>query len=455
MLGVFVERRPPRIEPRRTVMERQDASTETAAAPRMKSPDRSQVDPNPRRIDDLIPRDHPARVIWALAQELDPTPLYAQIKAVEGHAGRPPIDPRILVALWLYATEEGVAEARELHRRCYDCDPYKWLRGGVDVNYHTLADFRTQHPEWLKEQVVANIAAIRAEGLASLDVLGQDGMRVRAHAGNDSFRREATLQQLLEEAEQKWDRLQQEFAEETELSAREQAAQERAVRERIERLKQAQEEVQKVAKAREKRKKGDGDSARASTTDPEARRMKMGDGGTRPAYNVEFSTDLNGLVIMGFDVTNAGTDAGQMEPMAQKIEAEQGPLPENAEGYVDGGFVTREDLQSMAQRGVTVYAPVKAVEKHQQQGKDPYAPRRGDSPEVVAWRERMRTEEARQKYKQRAKCEWSNAECRNRGLQQFVVRGLAKVKTVVLWYVWVHNLFRMVALRAERALAAA
>jgi transposase len=437
-------------------MERQDASRETAApVPRMKLPDRSQVDPNPKRIDDLIPPNHPARLIWALVQELDLTPLYAQIKAVEGHAGRPPIDPRILVALWLYATEDGVATARELYRRCYNCDPYKWLRGGVDVNYHTLADLRTQHPEWLKEQVVANIAAMRAEGLASLGVLGQDGMRVRAHAGNDSFRREAKLQQLLEEAEQKWDRLQQEFEQETKRSAREQAAQERAVRERIERLKQAQEEVQKVAKAREKRKKGDGDSARASTTDPEARRMKMGDGGTRPAYNVEFSTDLNSLVIMGFDVTNAGTDAGQMEPMAQKIEAEQGPLPENAEGYVDGGFVTREDLQSMAQRGVTVYAPVKAVEKHQQQGKDPYAPRRGDSPEVVEWRQRMGTEAGRQKYKQRAKCEWSNAECRNRGLHQFVVRGLEKVKTVVLWYVWVHNLFRMVALRAQRALAAA
>jgi transposase len=437
-------------------MKQQDASTEAAAqAPRMKSPDRSQVDPNPKRIDDLIPPNHPARAIWELIQELDLTPLYAQIKAVEGHAGRPSTDPRVLVALWLYATEEGIAKARELHRRCYDCDPYKWIRGGVDVNYHTLSDFRTQHPEWLKEQVVTNIAVLRTEGLASLDVVGQDGMRVRASAGNDSFRREATLQKLLEEAEQRWDRLQQEFAEETELSAREQAAQERAARERIERLKQAQQEVQKVAEAREKRKKGDGDSARASTTDPEARRMKMGDGGTRPAYNVEFSTDLNSLVIMGFDVTNAGTDAGQLEPMAQKIEAEQGPLPKNAESYVDGGFVTREDLQSMTRRGVTVYAPVKAVEKHQQQGKDPYAPRRGDTPEVVAWRERMATDEARQKYKQRAKCEWSNAGCRNRGLHQFVVRGLAKVRTVVLWYVLVHNLFRMVALRAQRTSAAA
>jgi transposase len=436
-------------------MERQDASTETLAAPRMKSPDRSQVDPNPKRIDGLIPHDHPARLVWELVQGLDLTSLYAQIKAVEGHAGRPPIDPRILVALWLYATDEGVGKARELYRRCYDCDPYKWIRGGVDVNYHTLSDFRTQHPEWLKEQVVNNIAALRAEGLASLDVLGQDGMRVRACAGNDSFKRAGKLEQLLEEAERKWDRLQQEFEQETKLSPREQAAQERAVRERIERLKQAQEEIQKVAEAREKRKKGDGATARASTTEPEARRMKMGDGGTRPAYNIEFSTDLNSLVIMAADVVNDGTDAGQMEPMAQKLEAEQGRFPENAEYYVDGGFATREDLQSMAQRDVTVFAPVKAVEKHQQQGKDPYAPRRGDSPEVVQWRQRMGTEAGQQKYKQRAKCEWSNAQCRNRGLHQFVVRGLEKVKAVVLWYVLVHNLFRMVALRAQRALAAA
>jgi hypothetical protein len=374
---------------------------------------------------------------------------------VEGHAGRPPIDPRILVALWLYATDEGVAKARELYRRCYDCDPYKWLRGGVDVNYHTLADFRTQHPEWLKEQVITNIAALREERLASLDVLGQDGMRVRASAGNDSFKRQATLEQLLEEAAQAWDRLEQEFEQETELSAREQAAQERAVRERMERLKQAQQEVQEVAAAREKRKKGDGDSARASTTDPEARRMKMGDGGTRPAYNVEFTTDLNSLVIVGADLLNAGSDAGQMEPMVEQLEAEQGPLPEKAEYYVDGGFATKEDIESVSQRGMTVFAPPKEVEKQQRAGKDPYAPKRGDSAEVAAWRQRMGTEEGRQKYKQRAKCEWSNAEARNRGLYQFVVRGLAKVKTVVLWYVLVHNLFRMVALRAERALAVA
>ena len=204
------------------------------------------------------------------------TELYQGIKSVEGHAGRPAIDPQILVALWLYATDEHIASAHEVARRCIDCDPYKWICGGVHVNYHTLADFRVEHPEWLGQQVVANIAALRAEGLASLGRLGQDGMRVRANAGNDSFKKAERLSQLLEEAEQQWNRLQDQFEQTEQLSPGELAAQERSARERIERIKQAQEEVKQVAQQREKRKKGDGQTARASTTDPEARRMKMG-----------------------------------------------------------------------------------------------------------------------------------------------------------------------------------
>ncbi len=437
-------------------MDKQDASTDAAArSPRMRSPDRSQVDPNPKMIDELIPPEHKARLIWELVEDLDMTALYDQIKAVEGHAGRPSIDPRILTALWLYATDQGIASARELNRRCGDCDPFKWIRGGVDVNYHTLSDFRTNHPQWLKEQVVMNIAAIRAEGLANLDSIGQDGMRVRASAGNASFKKAEKLEQLLEEAEKQWDHLQEEFEREPELSARQLAAQERAVREKIERLKQAQEEVEKVARQREKRKRGDGTSARASTTDAESRRMKMGDGGFRPAYNVEFATDLNSLVIVGADLVNAGGDSGLMEPMVRQIEAEQSPLPEDAEYYVDGGFSTKEDIESVGRRGVAVFAPVKELKKQQQQGKDPYAAKPGDSPEVAAWRQRMGTEEAKEKYKQRSKTEWPNAECRNHGLQQFMVRGLAKVKSVVMWHVLIHNLLRMVALRAERVQAAA
>lgn len=437
-------------------MTQQDASSDVQEkpAPRISSPDRSQVDPNPKRIDELIPPDHKARLVWALVEDLDMTELYEGIKSVAGHAGRPAIDPRILTALWLYATDEGLASAHELARRTTDCDPYKWICGGVHVNYHTLADFRVQHSQWLGQQVVANIATLRAEGLASLKKLGQDGMRVRANAGNDSFKKAEKLSQLLQEAEEHWERLQDEFEQSQPRSPRELAAQERAARERIERLKQAQAEVQQLAEQREQRKKGDGQTARISPTDPEARRMKMGDGGTRPAYNVQLDTDLDSLVIMGADVVQAGSDSGQIEPMVQQIEAEQGPLPANGEYYVDGGFPSNADLESMGQRGVTVYAPVKAVEKKKQKGEDPYAAKRGDTPHVGSWRQRMGTAEAQEKYKQRCKTEFPNATCRNRGLQQFLVRGLAKVKTVVLWYVLIHNLLRMVALRAERANAA-
>jgi vacuolar-type H+-ATPase subunit I/STV1 len=188
-----------------------------------------------------------------------------------------------------------------------------------------LSDFRVEHLQWLREQVVTNVAMLRSEGLASLDTLGQDGMRVRANAGSDSFKTAEKLSQLLEEARQQWEQLQGEFEQTQPRSPRKQAAQERAARERVERVKEAQKEVEQVAKQREKRKKGDGKTARASTTDPEARRMKMGDGGTRPAYNVEFSTDLNSLVIVGAEVVNVGSDAGQMEPMVQHVEADQAP----------------------------------------------------------------------------------------------------------------------------------
>lgn len=431
-------------------MDWQEAAQKTAGQrPRLQCPDRSQVDPNPKILDDLIPKDHPAREVWDLVEDLDMTPLYQEIKAVEGHAGRTPIGPRILVALWLMATIEGISSARRLATLCRRDDVFKWIRGGVNVNHHTLSDFRTAHPEWLKEQVVEIIAVMLKEELIELNQVGQDGMRVRASAGSGSFKKEEELEELFEEAQQQWDRLQEAFEQgSSEGSARERAARQRAARERIERLEAAKAERQKVAAAREARKKGDGKNARASTTDAEARRMKMGDGGYRPAYNVQFATTLDTLVIVGADLINAGSDGGQMDPMVQQIEEDQGELPD--EYYTDGGFSTKDDIEKLSQRGCIVYTPVKEVKKKRREGKDPYAALGSDTPEVAQWRVRMGTEEAQTKYRQRSKCEWPNAVCRNRGLQQFLVRGLDKVKPVVLWYVLAHNLLRLVALRAER-----
>jgi len=435
------------------MIDRQEALSDTEPPlPRLEKPDRSQADPNPTTIEELIPEDDPARLIWELVEELDMTGLYEKIKSVEGHPGRPAIDPQILVALWAYATVEGIASARRLAKLCYRDDAFKWLRGGVDVNYHTLADFRTAHSAWLEQQAVGIAAALMKEGLIDLNRVGQDGMRVRASAGSGSFKKEAKLEELLQEAQQQWERLEEEFQNpSSELSARQQAARRRAARERLQRVERAKEERKKVQAAREARKKGDGKHARASTTDPEARRMKMGDGGYRPAYNVEFATTLDTLVITGVDVINAGSDGGQMDPMVQRIESQQCQVPD--EYYADGGFSVKEDIDKVGQRGVTVYAPVKQAEKKQREGKDPYAPQKRDTPHVAAWRQRMGTEEAQAKYRQRSKCEWPNAMCRNRNLQQFTIRGLAKVHAVVLWYVLVHNLLRMVALRAQRAKA--
>lgn len=431
-------------------------STEAHAptpAPRLNRPDRSQVDPDPGILDELLAQDHPARLVWALVLELDMTALHAKIASVEGHAGRSAIDPRILTALWLYATKEGIVSARRLEDLCYRDDVYKWLRGGVDVNYHTLADFRTDHADWLEQQVVTGIATLRAEGLVDLNQVGQDGLRVRASAGTGSFRKEEKLRAHLEEAQQQWDRLEQELAADPNQNQRQLAARKRAARERLERLKRAIEQLPELQAARESRKKGDGSTARVSPTDPDARRMKMPDGGFRPAYNVELATTLDTLVVVGVDVINVGSDGGQMDPMVERIEQQQQCVPN--EHYTDGGFSTMDDIEKVSRRGVTLFTPVKETKRQQDEGKDPYAPRPGDSPEVGQWRQRMGTDEAKTKYRNRSKCEWTNAMCRNRNLQQFKVRGLQKVRTVVLWFVLIHNMLRTVALRAQRALPAA
>ncbi len=419
-------------------------------APRFCRPDRSQRDPHPRLLDELVASDHPVRAVWDFVQPMDLHALEAEYRAVEQHPGRPAIDVRLLVALWLYATVEGVASAHRLNQLCTRDDPFKWLCGGVSVNYHTLSDFRTKHADWLAEQVIGSVAVLRREGLVDLNRVGQDGLRVRASAGAGSFRRQAKLAEAQEEAQQHWDALQAELqADPGARSRRQRQAQVRAARERLQRLQRAQQEWRTLEASREKRKKGDGAKTRVSTTDPEARRMKMPDGGYRPAYNVQFATTLDTLVVVGVEVTNAGTDAGQLAPMVAQIAQDCGAPPR--ECYVDGGFVSRDDVTEVSAQGVVVYAPIKEEAKKRAQGRDPYAPVQGDTPAVAAWRGRMGTAEAKAKYRARSLCEWTNATSREHGLTRLLVRGLAKVKAVALWHGLAVNFRRTVALRAAQA----
>lgn len=428
--------------------ESQDA--EPSGRPRLRRAERHQVVMQVASLDSLLPEDHRARLVWEYVQGLDLSRLYEQVRAVEGRAGRDAIDPRIPMALWLYATVDGVGSARQLAGLCKDHVAYRWICGGVSVNYHTLSDFRTGHPEVLDDLLTHSVAALMHEGLVTLHRVAQDGMRVRAHAGAASFRRRVTLEECRSQAQEQVESLRQELeADPGASNRRQQAARQRAARERSERIGKALDEVAQI----ESKKKGqEQEKVRASTTDPEARVMKMADGGFRPAHNVQFATDTASQVITGVDVVNTGSDQGQMPPMVEQHEQRYGKVPD--ETLTDGGFAQLEDIEKVSSPGVgtTVYAP---VQKPRKPGRDPHRPLPGDSATIAEWRQRMGTPEAKQIYKERAAtAECVNAISRNRGLRQFLVRGLKKVRAVALWFAIAHNLMRAVALRAQAALAA-
>jgi transposase len=421
--------------------------TPLSGTPRVRCANRQQVEMRCLSLDQLLPADHPVRTVWHYVQQLDLAPLYEPIRAVEGHAGRPSVDPPILTALWLFATLEGVGSARRLDKLCSEQLPFEWLCGGVSVNYHTLADFRVGHGEFLDQLLTNSVAALLVEELVPLQRVAQDGMKVRASAGAASFRRRATLEECLEEAEAQVQQLRAEVDTDPAASSRrQQKAHQRAAGERCERIRQA---LAHLPEIEAKKKAEDKTKARSSTTDPEARVMKMADGGFRPAYNVQLTTDTATQIITGVDVSNQGSDQGQLAPMMEQHEQRYGTAPGAV--LVDGGFVTRADIETVSANEVetTVYAP---VPQPKDETRDPHTPLPTDSPALAEWRQRMGTEPAQAIYKERAAtAEWVNAQTRNRGLYQFRVRGLVKVKAVVLWYVLAHNMLRIVALRAEAA----
>jgi transposase len=415
-------------------------------APRLRCADRQILVPA-MPLEDLLTPDHHARTVWDFVQGLDLAPLVDAIRAVEGGPGRPATDPRILVALWLFATVEGVGSARALDWLCTHHHGFRWIGGGVSVNYHTLSDFRVGHLDLLDDLLTHSVAVLMEQDLVDLNRVAQDGMRVRASAGAASFRRRATLEQCLQEAETQVQRLRAELeTDPAEADRRQRQAQQRAARERAERVRKALERLPELAA---KKKAGQQDQARASTTDPESTVMKMADGGFRPAYNVQYSTTTATQIIVGVDVCTSGSDLGQLAPMVGQIQQRFGQAPR--EVLADGGFAKHEDLDrvSTPQVSCTVYAP---VPKPKDPRNDRYAPHPKDSPAAAAWRQRMQTEQAQAIYRERAAtAECVNALARNRGLRQFLVRGLAKVKAIAMWYAIAHNLMRAVSLHAAVA----
>jgi transposase len=415
-------------------------------APRLRTANRQQIIPA-MPLEDLLDTDHQARLVWDFCLGLDLAPLYDQIRSRVGGPGHPAIDPRLCTALWLYATLEGVGSARALAWLCQHHNAFRWLAGGVSVNYHTLADFRVAHLEFLDDLLTRSVAVLREQDLVDLNRVAIDGMRVRACAGAASFRRKQTLEEHLQEARGQVSRLKEEMDDDPSAGSRRQAAaKERVAREREERVRQA---LQRLPELEAKKKPDDKDKARASTTDPEATVMKMADGGYRPAYNVEYAAATAGQVIVGVSVTTSGSDMGQITPLLDQVEERFAARPKEA--LADGGLAKHDDMEQAQQKGTTVYVPVPEPKDPK---RDRHEPLPGDSQEIAEWRRRMKTDEAKEIYKERASTiECVNAQTRNRGLIRLLVRGLEKVKALALWYAIAHNVRRGFSLRGQLATA--
>jgi transposase len=390
-------------------------------------------------LESQLPEDHMARIVWALVETIDVSPLESPIKSRKGGPGRPTPERRLYLALWLLATLEGIGSARELDRLCRMHTAYRWLCGGVPVNYHDLADFRVEAGDFLDDLLSKSVAALVAQGLVSLDCVAVDSVRVRASAGAGSFRREATLEELHEAAKAKVESLRAEIDEDPgATSKRLKARRLRAAAERAAQIAAAKEAMEKIKSEREKeaksqrRKKSKGKEPRASTTDAEARVMKT-DGGFRPGYGLQMRTDPKSGIVVSVETTNRASDRGQLTPAVENIERRYGTRPKQV--LADGGYDGRDDIEKLHSQDIEVFCPLPGSKGDLG---DP-TPKRGDGPGVKAWRERMSREEGLAFYRRRFATERPHADMRNRGLTRLLVRGLKKVKAIALWYVWAYN----------------
>jgi transposase len=425
---------------------------------RVVRPDRRQLRWDMVDLEGLLPGDHRARLVWSFVESLDLSPLYDQVLSREGEAGRPAADPAVLLSLWLYATVEGVGSARELERLAQSDVAYRWLAGGVPVNYHGLADFRIEQADVLDRLLTQSVTALIGEGLVKLSEIAVDGTKIRASASKQSFRTGEKLLEIQAAVAERLAALKQELTDDPAASnRRRQAARERAARdvqERSARARAALERLEAERKARAKRHAKDEagkKEPRASTTDPEARCMRFPDGAIRPAYNAQIAAAPREGVIVSIAVTDRRNDAGLAGPMVDDIARRYGRTPDKL--LVDTSYATSKDiivLAAHAKGPVEVYTPPPSeradvkpatlARRICKRAKEPAC--------LKAWRERMASEAGQAVYGLRKRIERVNADRKNHGFGFLPVRGLIKAKAYALWHALANNLMAARRLRA-------
>lgn len=480
------------------------------ARPLMKTIDRAQMWFRSVEVDRLLEADHPARLLWETIGGLDLSGYYEGIQSNEEQGGRPATHPQLLITLWVYAYSRGIGSAREIERRCQYDPAFWWLTGMEKVNHHTLSDFRVQKKEELDELFAQVLGAASAEGFINLEQVTLDGTKIKAWASGKSFRREDTLQAHLEKAREVVQQLKE--AGEEEESKR--GAAEQRAREKVGRLQLALEEMEKLRE--QKKSEEDKREARVSTSDPEARVMKQNEGGFAPSYNVQITTDTVQGLIVDVETTQAGNDFGQLIPAVERVEERFGKAPQQIlvdSGYISRENVEEvakhqvdllgslaDDAAKKGERGEQRYGPELFVYDAEQdhyicpagkilsyegkQKKDgmqqsKYKAKNQDcqscplkvhccadnkkhgrsltrsqeSPAMIAFRARMKTEAAQTEYRKRgAIAEFRNLWIKTKlGLRQFHVRGLEKVRCEALWACLTHNLQHWIRLRRQQS----
>ena len=413
-------------------------------------------------LEELLPRDHRARIVMSFVEGLDLSALYDAIKAREGEPGRPPPDPAVLMGLWLYATIEGVGSARQLERLARSDLAYRWISGGVPLNYHGLADFCVAHVAVLDRLLSESVAALIKAGVISLAEVVVDGTKVRANASRDSFKTGKKLARIDAAVEQRLAALKAEIeADPKGSSQRRLAVQERAAREVKERAERARMALDKVRSEKEKRAKTHPqDEAKkksepkVSLSDPSARMMRFADGAVRPGYNAQIAATPREGIIISVAMTDRRNDAGLAMPMVEDMVERYGKVPQVL--LLDTHYATSDDIAALASHAagpVTVFAPLPPES-------DDVKPRtladrkraRAREPESVKeWRSRMETQAGQDIYGLRKLIERLNAHLKNHGFGFMPVRGLIKVKAVALWHALASNLLAAHRLRAKAA----
>jgi transposase len=394
--------------------------------PRIEEPQRAQGEMRFEFPEDALEPSHPARMLWNVLGKMELAGFSKGCESVEGTAGRSVKSPRMLLTLWLYALSQAVGSAREIARLVRSDVAYRWIAGNVEISHQKLSQFRVGYGEALDELMTNILATLMNQGLLSLAVVAQDGTRTPAAASAPSFRSYGSLLQCREQAKLHVKAVLA-AADDPEYTRAQHAARAAAAKDYQERVEAA---IMTVAELQSQRRPSDS-TARASTTDAQARVMKMGDGGFRPAYNVQYAVagaEMGGpRTIVGVNVTNAGSDMGSLAPMVEQIEERTGQRP--AVLLADGGHGKNEDIAATRRMGVDVIVPpaetAKTIEKLKAEDADA---------EVIAWRERMETDQAKQLYRARAGLvELANAQQKSHhGITQVLVRGAAKVTCVIL-----------------------